>query len=361
MSIGVRRRIWESWDENGEEVAIVLRCQLPLGAALVEFQRARQRAMAAGSLGWISDAAPTPAGAVVLIDGFDDLGPVMVTLTESLEAAGVEGVLDEFTGGDVPTVLDPFTSRSFDLVECRLSLNGHRVVSGEAWQVDRGALSAVLEYAVDWCLPAVATGTCHLAYDVGWFEIDREAVASLVRPDLLGPESMFGVGWEHGESFRLVYLRQGGHLSVIVGTRSRGFEWRDAVNGMHEVLRAAAPWAVYGFVKRGSSPKHAVAGRSLRRDWPDIPHVAVLPAERARHLEDRYVPDAFGLQLLGPGHADRLPEGGPWTITPMAGGVTVVEHHDRAAWYDDALPDPMALDRARHDLGPLLMRDAFFG
>jgi hypothetical protein len=82
------------------------------------------------------------------------------------------------------------------------------------------------------------------------------------------------------------------------------------------------------------------------------------------------VPDAFGIQLLGPGHRRWRPPNGEWRATDVGHGATLVEHIDLAAWYArpfpssaparssrdaDALPD--VLVRARDTFSPLLLTD----
>jgi hypothetical protein len=89
-------------------------------------------------------------------------------------------------------------------------------------------------------------------------------------------------------------------------------------------------------------------------------------------VEDRFVPDAFGIQLLSQGHQDRLALGSDWRVEPLASGRLLVEHKDPAAWFDGSLvrfgghpnpyywpfpPTPPFLARARVEFDPLVYRD----
>ena len=83
-------------------------------------------------------------------------------------------------------------------------------------------------------------------------------------------------------------------------------------------------------------------------------------------FEDIYAPDAFGVQLLGPGYADRVPDLDPWRTESLGGSAVLLEHTDLVAWFAQPFvpyrqqlrreerPRPEILARARAELAPIL-------
>jgi hypothetical protein len=108
----------------------------------------------------------------------------------------------------------------------------------------------------------------------------------------------------------------------------------------------------------------AELGHSLEHDWVELP---ARLSQFGEAFEDQYVRDVFGIQLLGPGFADRIPTGPDWLQTPLDGRRTLVEHRDLDAWLrgprlEDALrgikpPDADLVSAARSDFAPLLFSD----
>lgn len=133
-------------------------------------------------------------------------------------------------------------------------------------------------------------------------------------------------------------------------------------------MESAASWALYGFVKRGSHLPAAIQGSSLSQDWVPVPHFRVR-ASVGVAFENAYVPDAFGIQLLGPGYEGRVPDASDWTRTPAGAGGVILEHADPGAWFDgglspfrglaptttrDAIPIPELVAQARVDFAGIL-------
>jgi hypothetical protein len=147
-----------------------------------------------------------------------------------------------------------------------------------------------------------------------------------------------------------------------------GIPWRRTLAAAVEVLRSAEADLAYGFVKSGSSPLYVTQGESLRFDWPPRPDVDADRVRRGAVYEDTHAPDAFAVQLLGPGYAERVPDAPPYEATPV-GESTLLEHADLAAWFEapfvppdvrwnqirDVTP-PLVLAEARVALAPILFR-----
>lgn len=89
-------------------------------------------------------------------------------------------------------------------------------------------------------------------------------------------------------------------------------------------------------------------------DWIEPPYREGWSWRMPREDADRRVPDAFGLQLLGPGHLARFAESPRWTIIPLSGGRALVEHTDAEAWFAGPRPRPDVVRAARGDFAKLM-------
>jgi hypothetical protein len=77
---------------------------------------------------------------------------------------------------------------------------------------------------------------------------------------------------------------------------------------------------------------------------------------RGRQREHRWVPDVFGVQLLGPQHLANLALPPRWTVA-AAGDMAVVSDDDLDAWYGAASrPDLERVASARRDFSAVLLR-----
>jgi hypothetical protein len=160
-------------------------------------------------------------------------------------------------------------------------------------------------------------------------------------------------------------------ITLIEGGPAVTHRWQDSLGALRDVLMAAGDLAAYGYIKRGQRPSYAVFHRSLAYDWVWREDVHVNEFVKIA-LEPCYAPDAFGIQLLGPGYADRIPTGPDWQTTPLDGGSVLLEHVDPAAWYalmfetvvpkgrptkDNSPPVPSVVTFARHDLADIILTE----
>lgn len=76
-----------------------------------------------------------------------------------------------------------------------------------------------------------------------------------------------------------------------------------------------------------------------------------------KHLLDRYLPDAHGVQVVTNAHVDNASDLSRWQITELGAGRHLVQAPDLAAWYAEALPDPDMLAQARADFAGALLTD----
>jgi hypothetical protein len=260
------------------------------------------------------------------------------------------------------------------LLECRLRVRGERVHRESIffkWRPDPQALDAGAAGAARWCgrhrLSASLVLSADVAPDV---PVDphvdlaahlRKTVTEHLRTALFAVRpDRFRIASVHSED---------GRLSLVDGGASvEGDWWREALAELTGVLREHADVVVYGFIKRGSAVTAAWLDRSLTRDWPPRPDIKLLTAEvRGAAFQDAYAPDAFGVQLLGPGYAGRIPEGPEWRRERVGDGAVLLEHVDLESWFAHpfgspesiaaGMPTPPVLMRARTELAPILFTE----
>ena len=390
--VRISDRVWERWETTAartDEPAIVLlftsdRPRAQVLAALQQAARDAIRELDPGPdpapgvdefrTGHVSFA-PVREGVAVRIDEEpDDFEGLLRRIATGLEARGLEGALDVY---EPETVEVP---EFVDLLECRLRVAGERFHyrgPNWGWRADPEALDEAVDAGVRWCL---ANGP----------GLPLSLAVRLVTPSPLGPgddvrayvRQALELTAEIGvvrltsaapDRFRILSVqRSKGRVSLIEGGATiPASGWEPSVRGLRKRLAEAAPWAVYGFVKRGSRRDSAVQGGSLADDWVPVPHFLVA-SHIADPFEDEYVPDAFALQLLGQGYAGRVPRGPEWEAASAGSRAVLLAHTAPEEWFDgrlvpfrgyrstpspDEVPIPDLVTRARADFAEILFRD----
>jgi hypothetical protein len=196
--------------------------------------------------------------------------------------------------------------------------------------------------------------------------VDR-MVESAAR-DLLA--STFVVG---PTAFRGVGLPAAGGMTLITGGPGLTHaEWKSELAALRRFLREHADLLVYGYVRRGWAVS-SFFGSEEFSDWPERANCRFATTGHTdQSFDDVFVPDAFGIQLLGADHADRVPTTSAWRRTPAGPSSLMLEHVDPGAWFDQPfwpievlkqryltprplVPEPPpVLVKARADFAPLL-------
>jgi hypothetical protein len=391
--VGVSGRVWEFWraeaaDVTESEIVLLFSSELPQEKAREALASAASHAIEAlereyserpdaeeASTGHWS-LATVPGGVALRIDEEpDDFEGLLQRIAEGLEARGVEGSFDLWE----PEVIE--LPNAVDLLECRIRVRGERYhirYRNYGWDADESALEGAVAGALRWC---VGNGA----------NLPLQLVVGLIGPTTLGPnddvaalmrsalERTAGIGAvTHLTSvgpdrFRTLAVEPStGRVTIVEGGEAMaGTGWRATLKSVREVLGTIAPCAVYAFAKRGSHLLTAELAQSLVTDWVPVPHFDPTTLG-AQSFEDEFAPDAFGLQLLGPGFRGRVPHGKRWKAEQLAPDSVILEHIDPAAWFAEPFvafggrpyytkppfpPIPEVLAVAREDFDPILYRD----
>jgi hypothetical protein len=140
--------------------------------------------------------------------------------------------------------------------------------------------------------------------------------------------------------------------------------WETAVADLTHILESVAGNVQYGVIRRARLGQ-GLWDEFLAQRWPSSsPRPGGVP-RRGRTIVHHTLPDAHGVQLLGPDHKLPSPLPEQWSITPAGHGSTLLTHSDPAAWFNGSVeawygglaPDPRTLQHARADLEPLLLTD----
>jgi hypothetical protein len=121
------------------------------------------------------------------------------------------------------------------------------------------------------------------------------------------------------------------------------------VEAGRRLLLASPETAVYGAVITGNpypSPGHLpMVGESDYMLWSQY--------------WDRIVPDAYGAQILGPAHMERIGDLSGWVTSRLDGERYLVEARDLGPWFDASTPDPVVLAAARDDFAGIILTAEF--
>jgi hypothetical protein len=178
---------------------------------------------------------------------------------------------------------------------------------------------------------------------------------------------------------RAIAAHSRGGITLIVAGHRVEEAWAREVEELSELLRAMAPDLVYAAIRRGWRVSAALHDDlTLYDDWPTRPGYRPRGgAGTVVAFQDLFAPDAFGVQLLGAGNADRLPllgESAAHWGSELVGEATLLAHVEPERWL--AVPPvrlvghntvevntqaTALLESARSDLAGILYRPGALG
>jgi hypothetical protein len=126
--------------------------------------------------------------------------------------------------------------------------------------------------------------------------------------------------------------------------------WRDQAGAVTEALLRWPERLDYGLIR----PAVGLGFGTELNERPE-PYVDDGYYEIHRHMWSRFVPDAYGSQLLTRQHLERAHDLSAWQVTEVAPDRFLVRAADLAPWWDSYKPDPAVLARARSDFGDMIM------
>ena len=307
------------------------------------------------------DVARVPEGAM-LIGGYksDAFEKLLQAIVAELDEEGVRGTLDLHALPEVPSL-----PAGIGVIEARIRVLGRQVVNGrDRWAANRAALDRVLEAAGHWCLEARPDRGVTLQHGAMPALLVRRCDSPQARlRDVMGDAPWTTLRSVGNDRFRSATVAPAeGRVTIVEGgpiVHRAG--WRPAVAAATEFLRLVSADVVYGFARRVSRLTDAEVPNPQSTDRLQTSQLDAVA------YEERFAPDAFAIQLLGPGHAGRIPAGEDWRETELGAGRVLLEHIDPAPWFDEvtleealggeSVPRRGVVQRARADFAPILFAE----
>lgn len=299
----------------------------------------------AGEWDWVR----VPDGVFIKFGDSLAFEPELRVLAAELARAGIGGTIDLYELPSTPE--PPWTEDVNDLLECRVRIRGRRERRDPRaywWHPDLDAYAAWMEAADGWRRRLGADAISTLTQDImppvpvapGEDVLDRMRFAAAYNRHI-----NVSSAWEEG-SFRSVTARPyTGSMSLLVGGESVRRDWRPQLAELIDLLREHAGLLAHGFLRRGWSVGASLFSDVLWQDWPERPDYRPRGTGwTADAFDDVYAPDAFGVQLLGPGYDGRIPNAAPWRATRAGTASVLLEHEDPAPWFDAPFISPPSRD-----------------
>jgi hypothetical protein len=159
-------------------------------------------------------------------------------------------------------------------------------------------------------------------------------------------------GQDRGRRLTLSQLGQ-----AVVWAAEAGHPWPDAVADLRDWLTADPDALDQAHVRNGTIGMSNFSSLEYDMCTPGHtpPRVFSVSLIHHRHLWERHVIDAAGLQILTRDHLDRAHDLTGWTITPLTATRFLVEADDLAPWFAQESPDLRVLDAARTAFGDMIL------
>ncbi len=131
-------------------------------------------------------------------------------------------------------------------------------------------------------------------------------------------------------------------------------DWRSRVTRLTAVLTALPADTAVGFLRAATRGSTGIEAIDSVQPLPGIQEYHV---RYNKHLLERFVPDAHGIQVLRTAHLDRVRDLSGWDVTALDSDRFLVRARDLTPWYGQALPDADVLARARADFAGALLTE----
>ncbi|GAA2147102.1 hypothetical protein GCM10009825_41230 [Arthrobacter humicola] len=346
--------IVRSWAKIGV-LRAYFESELPEAAAVEVLERARASLELPAAGTGLGGVAPSPLGAVTAIHGIVSAAEahgLLAALASGLEAQGVHGSLRPLPNEDLLVGAPNLDTFGFTAGVCLPGQMGPEEFSRRI--VPPEVMDAVIETALGWC--QLSSGTHYVGTAWSYVKCTAEQRRALLATGST-PINLDSMACVTG-SDEIRSVEFGDRGTVYFGRLDPDRRLEPAVADRRELLASQADQAdqaEYGCIKR-SRLGTALWDVFHDYDWPARPHLRY--ASVGRTLMKSLVPDAFGVQLLGPEHRLPAPLAPIWKADPAGTASTILQHMDLPAWFEGPLPEPETLEEARRSIKPLLMTTA---
>jgi hypothetical protein len=216
------------------------------------------------------------------------------------------------------------------------------------WHTSDALTDRVVAAALDWTTP-LSSGSYYVQISRHTAPLSRTEAERTIRRELAKfPHTSVFAFTKSG--FRRVIFNGLGHIVFEVGGCNE--EWRDTLITLTDLLGKWADVTRYGLIRRTIASGFA---------WP--PSDNVLPSPEvypnyyldAPALEDEWVPDPHGVQLVTARHLERLNLDASWIVEPLLQDKYLVQAQELCAWFDLGRPLESTLVKARQEFSNILL------
>lgn len=294
----------------------------------------------------------SPEGPVLTIHGVttaEEADRILDELGEALAGAGGFGSIRA-----VPRQQTPIDNPDVRMVglTAGFCIEGHTDPQKPMdWITQPETMEPIIEKALEWfVLPG---GTYYVSS--GWSDVRctleqcRDLLTTALGADSLS--SRIVCATDDGKARSVDFGYTG---AVFFARLDPDDDWEPSVEDLTGVLASLSGQIQYGAIKRTRLSEQIWDGFT-DNEFPARPYLPRGKSEFGRSVVETYVPDAFGVQLLGPQHS--LPDSTHWLRKPLACGRTLLIHRDLPSWFAGPQPDEATLQQARDDLEPMLLTE----
>jgi hypothetical protein len=227
-----------------------------------------------------------------------------------------------------------------------------------AWFIDPVLGERIFDWATDWA--ADGDDEMHLGLGLSMFRRPRDLVRALLPGASRRHTNPCLVNAPDLDHARYVLLDGSGRLVVQLRDTSR--EWLALAGDLEQVLVEFADVTEFSAIRFAHATP--ASNRSVvHSNWPppgppvDARGQSASPYYQCeRHLDTEYVPDAYGLQVAGDRHLEKMQDLSRWDVTEVAPGRHLVKAEDPAAWFATETPDLDMVEQARQDFAAAILR-----
>jgi hypothetical protein len=218
------------------------------------------------------------------------------------------------------------------------------------WFTDDGLTDRLLTFGLDWIHP---TGpTVFVEVNGRPRPVPLAHAAALVK-DRLYPLTQASVFAFNDTGYRRITLSDHGHVNLEIAECNEA--WQPAVSELTQVLRDWAADVRYGLVRRSQGPG---PGWSITIGTvPPAPQVFASYTVIAPGLEDRLIPDPYGVQLVNGRHLANISPPASWVVELVATDRYLLSAPTPEDWFGIGRPHRATLESTRQQFINALIRD----
>jgi hypothetical protein len=306
---------------------------------------------------------PSPYGPMVVLDLIgliEDINGWLAAFAQHLQAAGWSGSVEPAPRTGLPRSLDQ--DRGIPRMTAFLAYRHNEADAGRVgghwrrrgWGVDPDTTEVLCRDVIEW--GAFPGGRTYLSQGRSEIRLDDPDVQELLIWTA-HQAGRCGVTYARESPLRVHSAQLSSRGQVTVQIEDEELGWRTRLDNLTRMLTRQPDKVDLAFIRL--CPYWALSWIALGNGNLPLACVDEADVRNNRHLWDRYVPDAHGVQLLTEEHLAKVGSLDDWDVRLLSRDLGpdryLVRAKDLGAWYSGARPDAEVLTSARMDFAGLLL------